>query len=112
MERYFWYDDSTEKIPEEIAEDMVSVCLYADSTGLYTDDEIDECNVAYILFPYDIVEAYYIEVIAPAFGFEPEGDMYFDRWFNEEYIADDMDKLTDFAKSRGFIPVRYTETES
>ena len=100
MERYFWYDDSLEKIPEG----MMSVCVYADDSGLYTEEECDECNISYLLFPERIVLDWYIE----------ECRKYFDS-FNEflmEYTADDTIGLCWFAHLMGFDPVRYPETEA
>ena len=100
MERYFWYDDSLENVPEG----MMSVCVYADDSGLYTEDECDECNISYLLFPERIVLDWYIE----------ECSKYFDSFaeFLGEYTADDTIGLCWFAHLMGFDPVRYPETEA
>ena len=95
--RYIW-DDS----PLEIPDGMVMVCVYTDTTGLYTPDETDECNLAYLLFPEEIVEAWYHKKLA---------DIYPASWTMKEWAStanrpEDTMGLCDFARKRGFEPRR------
>ena len=107
MERYFWYDDSLEKIPEG----MMSVCVYADDSGLYTEEECDECNISYLLFPKSIVVDWFLDG-TNGNDVKLHDDFCDFREFMEKYTADDTIGLCRFAHLMGFDPVRYSETEA
>ena len=94
--RYIW-DDS----PMEIPDGMMMVCVYADTTGLYTPDETDECNLAYLLFPEAIMDEWFHTRCAENYPF---GWTTTD-WVNHNY-AEDSIGLCDFARKRGFEPRR------
>lgn len=73
------------------------VCIYADTTPFY-----DKCSLMYMEFPEEIVRDYY-----EAFCAEDCGDMTFEKWFEEEYTADDTDGLYYYAESKGFAGTTY-----
>ena len=100
--RYVW-DDA----PLEIPESMQLMCVYADTTGLYTEEECEECNLAYLLFPRDIVKAFFDEEVDYIIG--QDGLVGFDQWLKEYYIAEELIDLCEFARGRGFDPIRYKE---
>lgn len=103
---YFRYD-----YPENYPEEMIPMCVYADTTGLYTEEECEECNLAYLLFPREIVEAFFDEEVD--YIFVPgEGVIDFDTWLRTEYTADELIDLCEFAKGRGFEVVRYQENKA
>lgn len=94
--RYIW-DDS----PLEIPDGMMMVCVYADTTGLYTPDEIDECNLAYLLFPEAIMDEWFHTRCAENYPFG---------WTTTDWVkhnaAEDSIGLCNFARKRGFEPRR------
>ena len=72
-------------------ENMIPISVYKDTTGLYTQEEIDEDNIAELYFPESIV----VEWVAPN-----ESVTFAD--FMDNYTADDTVGLVDFARERGF----------
>lgn len=91
---------------------MLEVCVYCDSTNMYTDEEINKDNLTYMLFPEKMVMAWYysrekefVEETAFELGISEE-DCNFQRWFDDVYTADDTDGLYNFAKQRGFAARR------
>lgn len=84
----------------------IPVCVYCDSTGLFSETECNNSNLTEMLFPVWIVEAWYkknektcIEE-CKAEGFEPN----FDNWFNKVCTADSTDGLYDFSIQNGYEP--------
>ena len=84
----------------------IPVCIYCDSTGLFSETECNNSNLTEMLFPVWIVEAWYkknekacIEE-CKAEGFEPN----FDNWFNKVCTADSTDGLYDFSIQSGYEP--------
>ena len=73
----------------------VEVCVYCDSTDLYTEEECDRDNLTYLGFPEKIVKEW----------FDKQGFFCytnFDKWLYEEYTADDTDGLYWYAIDCGF----------
>lgn len=91
---------------------MVTISIYRDSSGLYDDDEYQDDNIAEIDFPEEIVRAWYGEhktlfdnETAEALKCTPE-EATFEKWLREVCTCDDFDGICDFARERGFNPVR------
>lgn len=89
---------------------MLSVCIYADSTGLFKESECDSCNLVYMNFPEEIVRKYYeqnkedfIEETSYELGI-PEDECTFEDWYKSVYTAEDTNELYDFAIENGCIP--------
>lgn len=90
-------------------EELIPVCVYADSTGLYTEEEYLYWNLCDIMFPKWIVMKWY-EGCKKTFkrktAYElgvPESEVTFDMWYNDVYTADDTEGLYDFAVGFGFV---------
>lgn len=88
-------------------DEMLSVCVYCDSTGLYTDEECFDDNLCDLYFPEEIVREWYAEneedfvkETMDELGCSEE-QATFSAWF-EVYTADDTDGLYRFALQRGF----------
>ena len=64
----------------------VEMCVYCDSTGLYTEEEINSDNLTWLEFPRYIVESYIKET----------SSMTYEEYLNE-YSANDTDDLYDYA---------------
>ena len=78
-------------------DNMLTVTVYADTTGYFTEKQIDTLlccngwgNIADILVPESVVREYYK-------ANSDDGDPSFDEWFKEIYCCDDMDGLVEFA---------------
>ena len=69
------------------------VCVYRDSTDLYTEEEMYADNLAALYFPEDIVRDWHKAIGA---------EVPFEEWYNDIYTADDTGGLYRFAKVRGF----------
>lgn len=94
---------------------LIPVCVYCDSTDLYSEDEIAVENLTDLLFPERIVRAWY-EAHKSEFDDEtsyeldiPEPECDFQKWYEEVYTAIDTDGLYDFAIQMGFTPTRETQ---
>lgn len=88
-------------------EKQLAVCIYKDSTDLFTEKAMVNSNLCDMLFPEQIVRAWYkaheedfIEECKENSLKEP----CFKTWLNEVYTADDTDGLYDFAVELGFQP--------
>ena len=93
-------------------DELIPVCVYCDSTGLYTEDECAYENLCEIMFPKWIVEKWY-EINKKACDAEsirelgiPESEASFEVWYNDVYTADGTDGLYDFAVENGFVGKR------
>ena len=88
-------------------ERLISVCVYCDSTGLFTPKEYEADNLVDMFFPVWIVKAWYkkneedLASACEAEGYEP--DAY--NWWKYVSTADDTDGLYDFAVEKGYDPV-------
>ena len=90
-------DDILEELDQESSPKMIDITVYADTTGLFTEEEIEKENLAYLSFPLEIVQAYASKI-------NPE--LTFEQWLND-YTADWTEGLYDFAKQQGFKAKRY-----
>ncbi|MBR5879001.1 MAG: hypothetical protein IKY91_05565 [Akkermansia sp.] len=81
---------------------LIPICVYCDSTPLYTESEILSDNLTDLLFPEVLVREWYASTIASdnIVG----GD--FENWLENESTADDTDGLYAYALSRGFSAER------
>ena len=104
--RYVW-----DGAPLEIPESMQLMCVYADTTGLYTEEECLECDLAYLMFPKSIVVDWFLDG-TNGNDVKLHDDFCDFREFMEKYTADDTLGLCWFAHLMGFDPVRYPETEA
>lgn len=94
---------------------MISVCVYCDSTDLYTEEEIMQDNLCDLDFPEYIVRAWYEK---DKRGHDEETidwtgcalcDCTFERWYDDAYTADSTDGLFDWAiNNYGFHAQRWT----
>ena len=81
-------------------ENMLTVTVYADTTGLFTEEQINWLldgpsvwgNICDILVPESIVREWYEKYY--------EDDETFEEWFHEIYTCDDTDGLYEFAAKR------------
>lgn len=81
---------------------MISVCVYCDSTDLYTEEECNRFNLCYLEFPKDIVLAWYakneddfIKEQRDELGADTECS--FKTWIENVYTAEDTVDLYWFA---------------
>ena len=82
----------------------IPVCVFCDTTPLYTEADLLIDNTCDLLFPEDIVRAYFTRYCDT-----DEDDPYrvtFEDWYENLYTAADTDDLYDFALSRGFTATR------
>lgn len=88
-------------------EKLIPVCIYCDSTGLFSEEECNGDNLTDMLFPAWIIEAWYKEN-EKVFAFKCEAEGYeanLYNWYTEVYTANDTDGLYDFAVEKGYDPV-------
>ena len=89
-------------------EKMMAVDVYCDTTGLYTEMEIETDNICELEFPERIVKQYFMEYCLENFkGDDPNvsDDGLYEEWL-DEYTCDDTDGLVAFAEQNGFKPQR------
>lgn len=79
----------------------ISVCVYADTTGFYTDRECDEDNMVYIDLPTNLVYDYISEQV----GFPVRADDFW-WWYNNEYTCDCTVNLMHYAREHGIEPIK------
>lgn len=91
---------------------MIKVCVYADSTGMYTEEECDFDNLVGLEFPEWIVREFYkkyesefVEETSDELD-KPESECTFEDWYNEVYTADDTIDLFEFSVNHGYLPKR------
>lgn len=87
---------------------MISIEIYADTTGQYTDNELDYCNCVTVDIPEEIVKAwFYQEVYDSDFDNEDDvdADKPFESWLEYVYTCDDTDGLYQFSVDNGYTPV-------
>lgn len=96
----------------KLNDEMIYVCIYCDTTPLFTEEEMDRDNLCELSFPRDMVREYY-ESDKNTFDDETMAELKiqrdecnFEKWITSVYTADSTVGLFDFCKSRGFIAVR------
>jgi len=86
---------------------MISVCVYADTTGLFSEYECDQDNLTYIDFPEKIVREWYEkEGLVEDTSIEldkPIEECTFEDWYKAVYTAEHTDGLYAFAESKGYV---------
>ena len=88
-------------------EKLISVCVYCDSTGLFTPKEHEADNLVDMFFPVWIVKAWYkkneedLASVCKAEGYEPNAY----NWWKYVSTADDTDGLYNFAVEKGYDPI-------
>jgi hypothetical protein len=75
--------------------ELLYVDVYADDTGLFTEEECDYNNITTLIVPRWIVEEWYKQY---------EEEIVFDKWFREIYTCDDFIGFYDFCIVKGYIP--------
>lgn len=91
---------------EKKNEKLIPVCIYCDSTGLFSEEECCSENLTDMLFPEWIVREWYKEnekACIEDCKAEHE-EPCFENWINNSYTADGTDGLYDFAVQKGFDP--------
>lgn len=96
-------------------EEMITVCIFADTTNQFTEEELDADNTCDMEFPRRIVYEYYkqreaefVEETSDYLGIFLK-DCSFDKWVNEVANCDDLCGLYDFALQRGYQAILYGE---
>lgn len=90
-------EDEEKKICED--ETYIPICVYKDSLrGLFTEAEMDEDNIAYVLIDRKYAEEWYKTGLTE----EQIEQMDFDTWYTEEYTADDTICFVDCLNDKGF----------
>lgn len=91
---------------------MVSIEIYADSTGQYTDCECNYCNCVEIEIPKSIVKDWFNQEIYGSFftilddeEYQDDTEILFDTWLGYYYTCDDTDGLYQFAVEHGYTPI-------
>jgi hypothetical protein len=85
----------------ETKEKLISVFIYADTTGQYTEAEIIRCNCVRVQIPERIVRIWFEEKAKRYYAWRPD----FEEWLKVLYICDDTDGLYQFSVQRGYTPV-------
>ena len=91
---------------EKKNEKLIPVCIYCDSTGLFSEEEYCAENLTDMMFPEWIVREWYKENEKECIkDCEAEHEEpCFENWINNSYTADSTDGLYDFAVQKGFDP--------
>ena len=90
--------------------EMVYVTVYADNTGLFTEEECNYDNTVDLIVPYWVAKEWYLKnenENKRATMHElhiPEEEATFDRWFSSVYICEDFDGFYDYCIIKGVIP--------
>lgn len=94
---------------EKKNEKLIPVCIYCDSTGLFSEEEYCLENLTDMMFPEWIVREWYKENEKECIkDCEAEHEEpCFENWINNSYTADSTDGLYDFAVQKGFDPFFY-----
>lgn len=78
--------------------ETVTIDMYADSTGLYTEAECNEDNTASFDVPVEIVREYFYKELKDYYP-----DKTYEEWITEEYTMDDFEHgFIDLAEKRGY----------
>ena len=91
---------------EKKNEKLIPVCIYCDSTGLFSEEECCSENLTDMLFPEWIVREWYKENEKACIkDCEAEHEEpCFENWINNSYTADGTDGLYNYAVQKGFDP--------
>lgn len=94
---------------EKKNEKLIPVCIYCDSTGLFSEEEYCLENLTDMMFPEWIVREWYKENEKECIkDCEAEHEEpCFENWINNSYTADSTDGLYDFTVQKGFDPFFY-----
>lgn len=102
---------------EKMAEEMVLVDVYADTTGQYTETECNVDNICTIELPRRIVYGFYM-AHETHFVSEtmvelsiPKAECTFDKWLRGVYTCEDTDGLFQYAMMNGYHWQRPDEPE-
>lgn len=82
-----------------------SICVYKDSTGMFTETECDQDNTVDLQVPATLLFQYYIEEVVEQAATPDE----FWYWLAEESTADDTVTLVDWLHRHDFFPRRDDE---
>ena len=87
-------------------EKLIPVCIYCDSTSLFSEEECCSENLTDMMFPEWIVREWYKENEKECIkDCEVEHEEpCFENWINNSYTADSTDGLYNFAVQKGFDP--------
>ena len=93
--------------------EMIYVTVYADNTGLFTEEECNYDNTVDSIVPYWVAKEWYLKnenenkraTIHELHVSEEEAT--FDRWFSSVYICEDFDGFYDYCIIKGIIPHLY-----
>lgn len=86
------------RMKEEKNKETVTIDMYADSTGLYTEAECNEDNTASFDVPVEIVREYFYKELKDYYP-----DKTYEEWITEEYTMDDFEHgFIDLAEKRGY----------
>jgi hypothetical protein len=92
---------------------LIEIGIYADQTGLYTEDELAWDNWCELEIPEWIVRQWYEENdLAKETAWElciPIEEATFERWLNEVSNGDDTDGLYLYSIANGYTPEREEE---
>lgn len=95
-------------------ETLIPVCVYCDSTGLFSETECERENLTDMYFPVWILEEWYkknekeyIES-CEAMDYPP----CLENWYTEVYTADETDGLYDFAIEHGYDPTFFAQIDN
>ena len=80
---------------------MAAVEIFADTTGQYTEDEINRCNVCRIEVPESILKDWFTSEVKPEYN----TDLSYADWYKDVYTCHDTEGLYSFCKTQGFEPV-------
>lgn len=95
---------------EDNRNEMLLVTVYADDTGLFSEEEYNYDNMTDLDVPRWVVEAWYQkhekefkEQAVDELNI-PEEEVTFDKWFKEVYTCDDFIGFYDFCIIKGIVP--------
>lgn len=95
---------------EDKKNEILMVTVYADDTGLFSEEEYNYDNTTDLDVPRWVVEAWYKkhekefkEQAVDELNI-PEEEVTFDKWFKEVYTCDDFIGFYDFCIIKGIVP--------
>lgn len=90
--------------------EMVYVTVYADNTGLFTEQECECCNIVDLIVPYWITKEWYMtnekeykETTMDELRISEE-EATFEKWFNSVCVCEDFDGFYDYCIIKGVVP--------
>ena len=94
--------------------DLINVCIYADTTGLFTEEECEDANLMDVYFPEYILRKWYethselAEETADDLH-KPLSETTYDDWSDHTVWAGDTDGLWQFSIENGYTPTEMSE---